>query len=56
MDALISQVAEENGLELIGQLSELQPGTSEPQAGPSSREKEREKELDKRYLNELKGY
>jgi len=51
VDALIAQVAEENGLEMIGQLSELQPGASEL-AGPStSRESEevkRDKELDKR--------
>jgi len=48
VDALITQVAEESGLELIGQLSELQPGTSEPQPTSTSREKERDKELDKR--------
>jgi len=49
VDALISQVAEENGLEMIGQLSELQPGTSElASTSTMSQEAKRDKELDKR--------
>jgi len=50
VDALINQVAEENGLEMVGQLAELQPGTSElsQPSSSTSREAQRDKELDRR--------
>ena len=49
VDALINQVAEENGLEMIGQLSELQPGATDlPSTSRETEEVKRDKELDKR--------
>jgi len=49
VDALINQVAEENGLETIAQVAQLQPGTSALEATSStSKEAKEDKELDRR--------
>ena len=49
MDALIHQVAEENGLEVIDQLSDIQPGASTLESTKASTSKDKDSELDKRF-------
>lgn len=49
MDALIHQVAEENGLEVIDQLSDIQPGASTLESTKPSTSKDKDSELDKRF-------
>lgn len=40
VDALIQEVAEENGLEIMDQLKELQPGASSLQASKESKQED----------------
>ena len=47
MEALIQQVADENGLEVMSQLEAVQPGTSTLRAG--ERSQGQEEQLSRRY-------
>jgi len=51
VDALIQQVADENGLDVINQMAELQPGASTLQAAKESDRGGKESELDRRLVN-----
>lgn len=48
VDSLIQQVADENGLEIIDQMAELQPGSSTLEASKEPAAKSRESDLDRR--------
>lgn len=50
VEALISQVAEENGLEIMNELEKVQPGTATLKEKEGERSVKEEDQLSKRYL------
>lgn len=51
VDSLIHQVAEENGLEVMDQLADLQPGSSTLEASKESAKPDKDTELDRRLAS-----